>query len=212
MSKNKQTESVEVVQPELSDHEKLALWWEKNKSLVVGAVALVVIVVIGYQVLGFVQKQRVESLQAAYQALSDEPADWQSFAEKYDGTSLAGVTWLRLADEAYAQDDFEKASTHYENATKSLQHPILLGRAKLGQAVSANLAGDIEVSTSLFEAILQDETISETTRGQAGYKLMLIAVTKNDKALADKTMEKLKSLTTGGIWSSQAERLLTRFS
>lgn len=213
MNNNQNTENnSEVVAPALSSEEKLIIWWNDQKPKILGVLGLIILAIIAYQVLGIIQKQKITSLQSAYQSAVNDPVALKTFASENDGTNLAGLAWLELADRAYQKEEYSTAATLYHNAAKSLQEANILSRAKLGHAVSLSQDNNKSESISVFQSIIDNESYTANARGQAAYKLILIAVEAKDKSLADQSFEKLKNLPNNTIWMSQAERLLNRLS
>jgi hypothetical protein len=101
---------------------------------------------------------------------------FRDFAAAHPGHPLTGVAELTVADNLYSAGKYSDAVSVYSSAVADLPKVPVLGRAKLGLAMSQALAGktaDAEVGLRL---LLNDAGQLKTIRCEAGYHLAGIAV------------------------------------
>ncbi len=78
--------------------------------------------------------QREKSIAADYMAATTSEK-LHDFAHEHQGSTLAGVAHLRLADEEYAAGKYADALADYVMAADALAATPFAGRAQLGQAI-----------------------------------------------------------------------------
>ncbi|MBI2496373.1 MAG: tetratricopeptide repeat protein, partial [Opitutae bacterium] len=123
-----------VVEPgfEIAVHE----FWDRNRNFILMLCAAALLVIAGREGWQYFANAREKDLQADYARVGDSADRLAKFADEHAGHALAGVAYLRVADEKFSAGDFKSAATAYQKATNSLRTDALLGRARLGAAVS----------------------------------------------------------------------------
>ena len=111
-------------------------FWVKNRQGMLVMCVTALLAIVGTYAWQSIAAGREADVQAEYAKISDQPAKLEGFANANSGHTLAGVAWLRLADEKFSAGDFKTAAADYQKATGSLKNDALLGRARLGAAMS----------------------------------------------------------------------------
>jgi len=156
--------------PDADAEERFNEYWKKNGSSVFAAIAVGAVIVIGTQTWRHLQaKAELETRQEFGQAQSTEVLE--TFAQEHDDHSLAGLAYLKLANEAFERGEFQAAADDYRLAISHLGGTPLLGRATLGAAVSTLRAGDAAAGATALREILNNESFQPATRTEAGYLL-----------------------------------------
>ena len=99
--------------------DRLWLFWERNKNLIVRGTTVVVLAIIGAIGFHFWQESKREDLGLAYVACQDEAAR-RAFAAAHPGEPLAAVALLEVADDLRRANKLEEAAKTYEAAGKSV--------------------------------------------------------------------------------------------
>ncbi len=184
-------------------------FWAKNRQgiLVVCIVALLVIV--GREAWQYFAASREQGVQAEYAKIADQTAKLAAFAEANSGHALAGVAYLRLADEKFSAGDFKTAAGHYQKAVGSLKNEALLGRARLGAAMSQLNGGDQAAGEVALKAISADATLTKGARAEATYQLAALAADAGKSDELRKLAEEVSKIDPTSSWAQRATLLLT---
>jgi len=192
---------------ELED--RVWLYWTRNKNFIITTIAAAFAIVIGVQGWKMYVAQKNAALASAYEAATTTQ-ELNEFAKANSGTELAGVAILQNADSLYQQKNFAEAQKYYVDAQKNLSKSILLGRAKLGQAVSIYAAGDTAKGEAALKSIFEDATIAQSYKAQAGYLLGLAQKQSGKIDEAKATFEKVASEKGDGIFARIAQETLSK--
>ena len=89
----------------ISIEDRIHLYWMENKGFITGCIAVLALLVIGFNGMRIYAAYAGQKVQAAYAAAraSDSLAD---FARAYSNKPLGGVAALQVADSAYAAADY----------------------------------------------------------------------------------------------------------
>ncbi len=186
--------------------ENLHSFWAKNRNAVFVFCALVLVAIVGKEGWAYFSNQKQESVSEAY-ALATTPDKLRTFAKKNAGQSLAGLAHLSLADDAYSARKYSEAATEYEQAASSVKVPALVGRAKLGLAMSQiqnNQATQGEVG---LKQLANDATQFKAVRAEAAYQLASLAAAAGKVDDVKKLAEQIMQLDTSGVWAQRAMML-----
>lgn len=189
--------------------DKVWLYWIRNKNFILGTVAAAFIIVIGVQGWKLYVANKNAKLASEYEAAST-PSQLEEFAKDNSGTKLAGVALIQNADGAYAEGKYDQAQKFYAQAQKDLSKTVLLGRAKLGEAVCMYISGDKEKSESALKSLFDDASIAQTYRAQAGYLLGLAQKQAGKIAEAKETLKKVSEEHGDGIFAQIAQETLSQ--
>ena len=159
----------------ISFEERITLYWNENKSFLVGCILILLFVVIGYQAIRIVKDSMEAKIQSEY-AAADSNNTLENFVEAYASKPLGGFASLIIADEAYTKGDYEKALEFYTLAISSnLEDSTLYGRARIGQAFALYNNGKTDEGLAKLNSITVDNSLSGATRVEAAYHLAMEA-------------------------------------
>jgi len=184
-------------------------WWQKNgKSLIAGA--LIVVIGTGL-VFGFraYRNSQETALQVAYNE-AVATGDLASYAEGNAGYPLAGVAALQTANEAFAEENWERALSFYTLAADSLKGNPLSGKARLGIAISQSKLGEAPQAKNILATLAGDQTAFPAARAEALYFLSLLSLEAGDTAAFDQWSEQLAGIDQVGNWTSRLQYFADR--
>ena len=184
-----------------------AFWEKYRRHMYVGIVGLAVIV-IGYQMAGYIEERREAKIQANFQQAENENAKL-TFALDHAKHPLAGYAYLQIAHEEYTDKEFRQASSHYQEAMKTLQDSPLGGRARLGYGVSLIQLGERESGLAELTKLAEDESVLQTTRAEAAYTLAIAYWEAEDFVALEKELDRIADFDQAGFWVNKSERLRT---
>jgi hypothetical protein len=194
--------------------DRLWLFWERNKTLLVQRVTAVVIGILGFLAYFFWNESRRLELGAEYTACQDEAAR-RAFAGRHPGEALAAVALVDIADDLKRAGKFAEAAKAYDQASQAALATTLtpaveaLGaRARLYAALCRFEAGDA-TATAAIAAVADDVKAPETLRGFAMLTLANVAIAKGDANEATKWLNAMdKKLRAGHVWKADKEMLV----
>ena len=186
--------------------------WDKNKNFILLLCALILVGIIVREGWQYFTEMREKSRQADYARASDKSDQLIAFAESNAGHPLAGVAYLQVADRKFEAGDYKEASMLYAKAAGSLKNEALLGRAKLGSAVSLVESGDAPGGESALKAVGADQTLPKAVRAEATYHLAAIASEAGKTEDAKKLVDDVTKIDLGGPWAQRATMLLSGLS
>ena len=184
-------------------------FWQKNRNFILGLFAaglLAIIVREGWQ---YYAASHEADVREEFAKLSDQPTRLGAFADANSGHALAGVAYLKVADDRFAAGDFAAAATAYAKATGSLKNDVLLGRAKLGAAISQLNGTDKAAGAAALKAIAGDSSLPAGARAEAGYHLASLAAEAGQVDEVRKLVEQISRLDASGPWGQRATMLLS---
>lgn len=157
-----------------SFEDKLHVFWQKNRSIVIGLCVVVLVAIVARGGWGYLQKQKRAELAAQY-AAATTPEQLKSFAAANTGNSLGGIAQLRLADEAYTAGKTADAAAAYDKAIEILKDGPLAARAKLGRALTKVQSGKTAEAAADFKQLADDASQFKAVRTEAAYHLASMA-------------------------------------
>jgi tetratricopeptide (TPR) repeat protein len=184
-------------------------FWAKNRQAVLVVCVAVLLAIIGREAWQYFAASREQAVQAEYAKIADQTAQLEAFANSNSGHTLAGVAWMRLADEKFTAGDYKTAAAHYQKATGTLQNAALLGRAKLGAAVSQLNDGDQAAGEAALKTVGADATLDKGVRAEATYHLATYAADAGKADEAKKLAEEVAKIDPLSSWAQRATLLLT---
>ena len=213
MTTNPSAENQSPVQPtaaiepgfEISAH----AFWEKNRSFILMVCAAALLAIIGREGWQYYAAQQELGVRHDYARVADRPEQLAVFAGANAGHVLAGVAYLRLADTKYAAADFRSAMENYNKAAASLKHSALLGRAKIGAAMSQINGGDKSTGEAALKGIGADATLPKNVRAEATYHLATLAFDAGNAAEVSRLVTEVGKIELSGMWAQRATALLT---
>ena len=184
-------------------------FWDKNRSTVLVVCAAALVVILGREGWQYYGAQHELGVRADYAKIADRPEQLAAFAGANADHALAGVAYLRLADSKYAAADFRAAADNYQKAAASLKNSALLGRAKVGAALSQFYSGDKATGEAALKAIGADVTLPKSARVEADYHLATLAFDAGNTAEVSRLATEISKIDAGSSWSQRATALLT---
>ena len=183
-------------------------FWTKNRGFIFIVCVIVLVGIITREGWQYFSTAREKSIQQDYAQVADKPDRLAAFAEANPGHPLAGIAYLQIADRKFEAGDFKEASNLYTKAASSLKNEALLGRAKVGAAVSLINSGDMAGGEAALKTISSDSSLSKSTRAEASYHVASLA---SDAGRADDVRKYVDEVTKndlGGSWAQRATLLL----
>jgi hypothetical protein len=183
-------------------------FWNKNRGFILLLCGIILLGIIGREGWQYFSAMREKSLQQDYAQISDKPDRLVAFAEANSGHPLAGVAYLQIADRKFESTDYKEAGTLYTKAAGSLKNEALVGRAKLGSAVSQINGGDAAGGESALKALSADQSLSKASRAEATYHLAALALEAGRPDDVRKLADDITKIDLGGPWAQRATMLL----
>lgn len=201
-----QAQPAAVIEPgfEMAAH----AYWEKNRSFIFLVCAAALLAIIGREGWQYYTAQHEQSVRNEYAKVADRPEQLAAFAAANSTHALAGVAYLRIADTKYAANDFRSAGENYTKATAGLKNPALLGRARIGAAMSQLNGGDKAAGETALKAIGADATMPKNVRAEATYHLATLAFDAGNAAEVSRLVTEVGKIDLAGMWSQRATALL----
>ncbi len=169
--------------------DQLASIWDQNKQLITYGIIGIFVIFAGYYVVKFLGERAEQSIQAGY-VEAEGPEEKSEWAQGESGHPLSGFAYKQLADEAYKEQDFQKAADLYGKAVKSTKSAIQ-DAAQLGLAMSHLQNGEETEAKNAFSKIAKDE--KATNRLEAWYQLASLAKQDGDFSTAREHIEQVQS-------------------
>ena len=185
-------------------------FWAKNQKGVLILVVVALLAIVGREAWQYYAASREQGVRAEYAKTADQSAKLESFASANAGHALAGVAYLRLADEKFSAGDFKNAASAYQKAAGSLKNEALLARAKLGAAISQINAGDQAAGEAGLKAVSTDASLDKGLRAEATYHLAALAADAGKADEVKKLAEEVSKIDATSSWSQRATMLVVR--
>jgi tetratricopeptide (TPR) repeat protein len=185
-------------------------FWDKNRRLILLACAAALLVVIGREGWSYYSAQQEEGVREAFARTADRPEQLATFAQANASHPLAGVAWLRIADQRYTAADYRQALENYNKAISALVNPSLLARARLGAAMSQLFSGDKTAAEAALKAIGADTNLPKGVRAEATYHLGSLAREAGNQTEVDRLVAEIGKIDPTGVWSQRATGLVAR--
>lgn len=183
-------------------------FWEKNRTLILVVLGAALLAIIGREGWQYLAHQRDLGVQADYAKVSDRPEQLAAFAAAHGDHPLGGVALLRLADARYAAGDFRQAGENYKKALATLKQPALLGRARVGAAVSQVSGGDTAGGETALKSISTDTTLPKNIRAEAYYHLATLAKDAGNTAEVTRLVAEIGKVDPVSVWAQRATSLV----
>ncbi len=188
--------------------DRLWLFWERNKTLIVRGSALVILGILAAIGHHFWQEARREEVGAEYAACQDEAAR-RAFAARHPGDPLAAVALAEVGDDLKRGGKLAEAAKAYDEAAaaagKAGDSPVVRSlalRARLYAGLTRSELGE-KGAEAAVAAIADEPSAPETVRGFAMLSLANLAIARGDSAEAAKWLNAMdKRLRPGSVWQS----------
>jgi hypothetical protein len=186
--------------------DKLHLFWKKNRNLVLGFCAVVLLAIVGKGVYDYLARQKELEIEKAY-AAATSTEQLKAFSSAHPNHELGGIAQLRVADEAYTAGKSAEAIAGYDKALGVLKTGPLAARAKLGRALAKAQGGKAAEAATELKQIADDANQFKAIRSEAAYHLTSLAVDAGNAADAQKFVDQLNQLDPMGAWAQRATML-----
>jgi hypothetical protein len=184
------------------------IFWEKNRGFILGMCAVALLTIVGREGWQYYTTQHEAGVQEEFARIADQPARLGAFADANSGHVLAGVAYLKLADDKYVAGDFAGAAAGYAKAVAVLKNEALLGRAKLGAAMSQLSGNDKAAGEAALRALSADAVLLKGVRSEATYQLAALAAAAGKTDEVKKLVEQISRIDAASAWSQRATLLL----
>jgi tetratricopeptide (TPR) repeat protein len=188
--------------------EQLRAMWEKkeNRTTVLIGCAVVALVILGWYGYKALAAARENQIEAAYSA-AVVPARLRAFAQEYQGHPLAGVAYLKLADDAYAAGNYVAAIDDYERAVAPLPGAPFVARALFGKAVCQIRSGKTTEGIAGLRQLAEDAAQLKALRCEAAYHLASLAFDAGNFNDVTKFTDIIMQVDAGGVWAQRSMQL-----
>jgi len=186
----------------------LRAMWEKkeNRTTIFVGCALVVLVILGWYGYKALAAARENQIETAYSAAA-VPARLRAFAQEYQGHPLAGVAFLKLADDAYAAGNYAAAIDDYDRALAQLPGAPFVARALLGKAVCQLRLGKITEGTAGLRQLAENVAQLKAVRCESAYHLASLAFDAGNFDDVTKFTNLINQVDAGGVWAQRSMQL-----
>lgn len=188
--------------PELE--EVVRQFWEKNRSLLIGLVAAILLAILGRNGWDAYQAGQVEAAREEF-AAAESADQLKAFAADRAGTTLAGVALLEVADKAFAEGNYDAALSGYGEAAAELADTVFSDRVELGRAMSQLMGSDEAAGQSALRSLADDTDAAAAVRSEAIYHLAALALTAANADELDALSTQIDAINPGSGW---AQRIL----
>ncbi len=188
--------------------EAVHAFWTRNRNFVLMLCAVALLVIAGREGWQYFANAREKDLQADYARAGDSADRLAKFADEHSGHALAGVACVRVADAKFAAADYKAAASYYQKATGSLKNEVLLGRAKLGAAVSLLDSGDQAGGEAALKALSADPAVFASARAEATYHLASLAAAAGNADEVRRLTAQVSVIEANGPWAQRATVLI----
>ena len=187
---------------EISFEDRVNMYWMENKGFIGSCIFVLALLIIGFNGMRIYKDHAEAQLQAAYaEAMASQTL--ADFAQANSNKSLGGLAALTVADEAYGEEDFDKADNFYTIAVEALAGNILEGRARLGQAFARYNKGQPDEGLSLLEGIAADGNLAESASAEAAYHLAIEADVAGRSEAYNRYVAQIESSPLSGQWQQR---------
>lgn len=186
--------------------DKLHIFWTNHGTKVLVLCVVVILGIVGWGAYGYMERQKELGIEKAY-ADSKTNDQLKAFAAANPAHSLAGIAYLRIADEAYTAGKSADAIAAYGQAISILKTGPLVARAKLGSAVAKAQAGKGTEAAADLTALAADTTQTKGVRAEATYQLASLAADAGNGADVQKYADQLNQLDPASRWGQRAMML-----
>jgi hypothetical protein len=181
-------------------------FWEKNARSVYAFCAVVLLVIVGKGVYEFYEGWQDKKLGTEYAAASTSEK-LKAFASAHPKHPLGGAARLRLADEAFSNNNYAQAALDYQAAADVLKESAFVGRARLGSAISKLQGGQSSDGEAQLKLLASDSSQLKTIRAEAAYQLASAAAAAGRTDDALKFLDQVTTLAPTGTWAQRSMML-----
>jgi hypothetical protein len=186
----------------------LQAFWDKNRKLILAVCVAALLGIVGREGWQYYAAQQEQGVREQYARIADRPEQLGAFAAANAGHALAGVAYLQIADSKYVAADYRAAADNYKKAAAIIANAGLLGRAKLGAAMSQLNAGEQAAAETALKAIGADATLPRGARAEAMYHLATLAHDAGNATEVGRLLAEINKIDANGVWAQRTTTLL----
>ncbi|WP_221032212.1 tetratricopeptide repeat protein [Actomonas aquatica] len=186
--------------------ENVQLFWEKNRTLLIGIAVLVLVAIVGRNGWIMLQESQEEAARMEYAALDSDSAR-EAFADSHAGTTLAGAALLEVADAAFADGRFGEAKTKYQAAAEELEGTVFADRVSLGVAMSTLMSGDESAAITALRDLANNPAVSPAVRSEAIFHLASRAANSGDFEALNSLVTQIVAIDPASNWTRRVTML-----
>ncbi|MDR3273843.1 MAG: hypothetical protein LBS87_00710 [Puniceicoccales bacterium] len=147
---------------------------------------------------------RLARMRRDYANLTDN-ASKVLFVKKYGKTSLGGLVFLDLGNDAFSRKDYKFSSSYYQSAEKALGETEFALRAKILRAISLFNSGNRERGLTVLNEVVHDKLVDGNLRAEAAYRYVCCAAGSGEVDKVNKIVQYSKGLNIPVRWQGRIE-------
>lgn len=186
--------------------EKLNQFWARNRTSMIALFVIILLLIVGRGAWDYMAKQKAEAVQSDY-AAAQTTDQLKTFANANQGTALAGLAWLQVADAAYSSEQGSAAVEAYEKAKSGLGAGALADRASLGLAMSQIMAKQNSIGETSLKTLVDDSSVTTGVRSEAAYHLASLAHAANNAASVKQYADQIMQIDPSSVWAQRVMAL-----
>lgn len=187
--------------------DKVWLFWQRNKAVLIGGSILALIGVLAVQGYSFYQGQAEVALQNDYLEANKENT-LETFGQANANKPLGAFALLESADKLYLNKEYSKAADLYGQAASGLTGTPFSGRAQLGEGIALIKDGKSEAGAAKLKLLTSDTSTLDSLRGEAAFNLALLALENGQVAEAKSMLDIIDTLPADSVWPQRAQALI----
>ncbi len=192
---------------ELNIDESFQVFWEKNKGSIVQWIVIILVVSVGFQLFKLYENKQNVNLQDEF-LVSLETEDLRlAFANNHKAEPLAGLNFLKSANEVYAKAEYKEASVLYKKSTDALVGTALHAKVWMSYAISLIKSGDKTAGIKELEMLSSTETAFDAVKADALLKLIILAVDEKNVSAVDDYIARLSMIENTAYTLQRAEKM-----
>ncbi len=180
--------------------------WARNRKLVYLFLVVVLVAILGKGGWEYLQQQKEAEVGKSYAAATNAE-QLKAFATAHPDHPLAGLAYLRVADEAYAAGKTADAVAAYDKAIPALKDGPLAARAQLGRAIAKAQSGKSAEAVNDLKQLANDANQASALRAEASYQLASLAAEAGNAADVGKYVDDLMKIDPSSSWAQRGMML-----
>lgn len=133
-----------------------ALFWEKNRKLIIGAAVAVVVAIVGAGIWYYTSLGEKNASEALF-AEAKNPESWREVIAKYPRSVAAANAYFLLAESLREQGNIDESNKIYQQFLSNFPQHSLVGGARLGLAENLALQGKVNEALESLRQIQAEQ-------------------------------------------------------
>jgi tetratricopeptide (TPR) repeat protein len=180
--------------------------WTRNRKLVFIFLVVVLALILGKGGWEYMQQQRELDVEKAYAAATNAD-QLKAFAAAHPDHALAGIAYLRVADEAYAAGKSADAVAAYDKVLTVIKSGPLAARAQLGRGLAKAQSGKAADAAADLKLLANDTNQVTGIRAEAAYQLASLAAEQGNAADVGRYVDDLMKIDPSSSWAQRGMML-----